>query len=185
MKGLLSGLPGLARLAAIGCMLWAAVAIYAQSGADYDDDPIVQFRRGLADPQRYALRSRDGEIDAELLDRSIADFVGDNLAYLAERFRQSVDEMEPAAALPDESRYESVCELTHEHLQTAGQALRTLYAALPDCRRLVMVTVAMFLPVAISEKDVMTMPEFARWISFFPSPCPTGASWRRETIRWS
>ena len=54
----------------------------------------------------------------------------------------------------------------------AEEVQRPLYSAFPDCRRLALVAVTTFLPVAIREQNDMPIPQVSQWIGFFSYALP-------------
>lgn len=178
------------QLSLIGLMALICLAAHSQLGSfsdddsiglddgsiGLDDDPIAEFRRSLADPARYPIR-KSGRIDSSLFEQAIDRFIDENQIMLADRFRESIAGIEKVSEgeLPIESDYESVGMVTEEFLETSKKTTRSFYAIYPDVRRLAMITVMSFLPIALREKGLMSLEQLGNWIGFFAYSLP---EWR-------
>ncbi|MEZ4449056.1 MAG: hypothetical protein R3B09_06190 [Nannocystaceae bacterium] len=135
----------------------------APAGGHADDDPLLAWRRRLADPAAYAIR--DGlRIRDDALMAAIAEAREEHRDRLAQRWDADLRGL-PTATAPAEPEYRLVATLQglpgiHEAEAASQLADRGLRGTL---RR----SLAMVLPITMSTELGMPTADVGRWLAFF------------------
>lgn len=137
-------------------------------------DPIESFRRDLADPAKYDVRS-GGQLQRDALQAAITEFAAANRALLDERFDASVEALEEGAP-PSAPELALRLEVEDPRALEAAAVIAWLVQTLnPDVQSVARRTITTLLPSAAREQG-FTTSELAMWLTFFATAEPT---WRR------